>query len=143
MTVADPRFFAKRGPFALKELAERCEARLAGGSDGSAMVAGVGSLESAGPADIVYMAAGRLRNGAAATDAVDPKIKAMFDATKAGFAIVADGGPVPPGVGCLLSKNPARSFALASAVFHPAPVGDGTVHASASIAPSARLGKSV
>lgn len=129
--MADPRFFANRGPFRLGALAERCEARLAPGADPGRLIRDVAPLESAGQDDLSFLD--------------NPKYLSAFATTRAGACLVAPkfAGRAPEGVAVLLSDRPYRSYALAAQAFYPTEQPAPGIHARALVDKKARLGEGV
>ncbi len=102
-------------------------ARLGGEAVGEAAgpLAGVASLESAGPADIAFLASARYRSRLAAT--------------RAGAVIVGPGDRDATGLPRIVSDNPYAYYARAVALFHPEPPVVPGVDASARVHPEARI----
>lgn len=106
-------------------------ARLVGGTvsgDGAIVIRGVNGLREAGPGEIAFLA--------------NPKYAPLLATTRASAVIVADGTAVS--LPAIRVKNPDLAFAraaerLGGEAWRPAP----GVHASAVVAPSARIGKDV
>jgi UDP-3-O-[3-hydroxymyristoyl] glucosamine N-acyltransferase len=136
--MADPRFFANQGPFALGDIAGRVGADLASGVDAARMVNDIAPLDAAGPTHLSFLD--------------NPKYVGAFEATAAGACLVHPryAERAPKGVSLLLSTDPYRAYALASQLFYPGEArgGDtfgepGVVHPGAAIHPSAKLGEGV
>jgi UDP-3-O-[3-hydroxymyristoyl] glucosamine N-acyltransferase len=128
--MADPRFFSRAGPFRLAKLAKEIGADVpAVGSD--LLLADVGPIESAGPGDLTYFTDMRFRDALAAT--------------RAGACLVtaAKAAGVPQGTVALISANPARSHALAAALFYPELLPTALIAQGAVIDKSAKLGDKV
>lgn len=105
----------------LREIAAILESRLEG--DGELEITGVAGMESAGPAEITFLA--------------NPKYAPKVRDTKAGAILVAQ---AIPSRNCLVSANPYLDFARALALFYQPPRPAPGVHPLASIAPSATIG---
>jgi UDP-3-O-[3-hydroxymyristoyl] glucosamine N-acyltransferase len=124
--MADPRFFAVAGPFALHQLAQRTGAEIAAGDPGL-MLHDVAAVEAAGPLDFTFLdnrkyldALSRSRAGAAVT---------YPDLVR----------HAPAGMAVLVSPRPHKAFALAAQAFYPVPPTRPGIAASAVIDPSARI----
>ena len=106
----------------LAELAARLDCRLEG--DGSATVAGVADLASAGPAEIALFA--------------HPRYKAEADTTRAAGVIVAEDAP---GLGrpLIRAKRPFLTFARALALLHAPPPPAPGIHPTAAIGAGAAI----
>jgi UDP-3-O-[3-hydroxymyristoyl] glucosamine N-acyltransferase len=129
--LADPRFFDRRGPFTLAEIAALAGATIGEGGDPGRRVGDVAPLDIAGPDDLSFID--------------NPKYLATFAATKAGACFVApkNAGRAPPGVTLLLSRTPYKAYALAAQAFYPLPTNPAGVHPTAVVAATARLGEGV
>lgn len=129
--MADPRFFAKAGPFTLAEIARRAGAELAAGVDGAMPVVDVAPLDRAGADHLSFLD--------------NKKYLQAFGVSKAGACIVhpALADKAPAGMALLLSLDPYRSYAKAASAFYPAPRPEPGVGAGAVVDPSARLGAGV
>lgn len=127
--MADPRFFNVAGPFTLGEIAEICGAELAEGGDPQKILHDVAPLEAAGPDDLSFFDNKRYLDS--------------FVASGAGACIArpADADRAPPGMALLLTARPYRAYALAAQAFYPTPAPNGTIHATALIDSSAKIGK--
>jgi UDP-3-O-[3-hydroxymyristoyl] glucosamine N-acyltransferase len=136
--MADPRFFANKGPFLLGDIAARVGAELGPGADASLRIGDVAPLDAAGPGDLSFLD--------------NPKYADAFAATAAGACLVHPrfAARAREGVALLLSKEPYRAFALASQLFYPEEVagadtfGDrGGIHPLAAVHPTAKVGHGV
>jgi UDP-3-O-[3-hydroxymyristoyl] glucosamine N-acyltransferase len=129
--MADPRFFAKRGPHRLGHLAEICGAALAKGADPEMMIEDVAPLDTAGAAEISFL------------DNV--RYLGAFRQTRAGACIVAPEHAVkaPAATRLLLSAEPYKAYARVAQAFYPRPTARPGVHPTAVVAASARLAKGV
>lgn len=136
--MADPRFFTNTGPHALGDIARRVGADLVNASDATRLVHDIAALDAAGAGHLSFLD--------------NPKYVAAFEVTAADACIVhpryADRAPT--GVALLLSKDPYRSYALASQIFYPqeahgAPAYDtaGHIDPRAHVHPTAKLGAGV
>ncbi len=129
--MADPRFFAKAGPFTLAELAHRCGAELAAGTDPAGMVVDVAPLDTAGPGQISFLD--------------NKKYADAFSRSKAAACLLhpSMAGKAPAGMGLLLAPNPYRSYAQVAQLFYPQPVPEPWISPAAVVDPSAALGEGV
>ncbi|HYM31944.1 MAG TPA: UDP-3-O-(3-hydroxymyristoyl)glucosamine N-acyltransferase [Candidatus Cybelea sp.] len=126
--MADPRFFANRGPFPLKRIAEIGGATLPDGADAGRTIADVAPLDTAGPNDLSWFDNKRYLDQLRATKAAACLIAAKF------------AGSVPAGTVALITDKPYRAYALIAQAFYPAPPVVPGVHPRAVVHPSARLG---
>jgi UDP-3-O-[3-hydroxymyristoyl] glucosamine N-acyltransferase len=129
--MADPRFFAKAGPFALAELARRCGAELATGTNPDAVLHDVAPLDKAGPSDLSFLD--------------NKKYVDAFTVSHAGACLVHPSlaTRAPDGMALLLSDDPYRAYAKVAAAFYPqAPLVPGVAF-GAHVDPSAILGEGV
>ena len=94
------------GSLTLAALAERCGAALDG--DGSVRISHVGTLESAEPGAIAFLA--------------NPKYAAQLGATRASAVIVSPSDARHTTLPKLVSPHPYLTYARVAAVLHPAPV---------------------
>ena len=115
------------GPFTLAQIATRLGGRIAGQQD--VLIHQVGSLERAGPGQITFLSNARLREQLAGTGASAVILAADAEALTALPRIVCD--------------DPHSYFARVSQLFNPRITQALGVHASASVAPSAKLGARV
>jgi len=128
--MADLRFFTRAGPFRLAKLAKEIGAEAPAASS-DLMLADVASLDSAGPSELTFFADKRLRN--------------VLAKSRAGACLVspADAAQLPRGTVALVTASPARSFALASALFYPETPPPAAIAPSAVIDETAKLGERV
>lgn len=108
----------------LAHIASALNARLENGSPDTE-ITGVAGIEQASPGFITFVA--------------NPKYTAAAKRTKASAVIVAEDFPAI-GTAMLRSKNPYLTFARAIELFHQPPKYAPGVHATAVIAPSAKIG---
>jgi UDP-3-O-[3-hydroxymyristoyl] glucosamine N-acyltransferase len=120
---------ASSGGYPLSELAELTGARLSGAGD--VTIREVDSLDAAGPAAISFLA--------------NPRYRSQLATTTAGAVIVdAEGlASAPAGMSCLVSDNPYLTFARVARYLHPVSGPPAGIASTASVAPSARLGRDV
>ena len=129
--MADPRFFDRRGPFTLGELAERGGAKIGPGADPAAKISDVAPLDQAGSGEISFLD--------------NPKYLSAMTATKAGACILSERhiAKAPKGLALLVSPSPYASYARIAQLFYPAPRPAPGIAASASVHPTARLDEGV
>jgi len=125
--MADPRFFARAGPFSLDALAALSGATLRDPASGERLVADVAPLESAGPEDLTFLD--------------NRKYLDAFVRSRAGAAFVDERaiGNAPAGMALLVARNPYRAFARAAQAFYPAAPVTPRRAASAIIDPAATV----
>jgi UDP-3-O-[3-hydroxymyristoyl] glucosamine N-acyltransferase len=107
----------------LADLAALCGAKLEG--DGAVRVRRVGTLESAGPDAIAFLA--------------NPRYRSQLAATRAGAVIVAAADTKATTLPKLVAVDPYAAYARVAAALHPTARPPAGVHASAEIDPSARI----
>lgn len=125
--MADPRFFANQGPFALSELAQRVGAELVGEDK---QISDVAPLAIADKDQLSFL------------DNI--KYKGDFAATKAGACLIhpKHKDVAPAGITLLLSEDPYRAYAKVAQLFYPLPsASDSQIHPNAVIADSSTIGK--
>jgi UDP-3-O-[3-hydroxymyristoyl] glucosamine N-acyltransferase len=105
------------------DLARALQAELRG--DPNAEITGVAGIEDAGPGQVSFVA--------------NPKYAAMAKKTRATAILVAPNFPDVPAI-TLRLKNPYLGFAQAVEIFYQAPAWPEGVHATAVIAPTAKIG---
>ncbi|MFV3129168.1 UDP-3-O-(3-hydroxymyristoyl)glucosamine N-acyltransferase [Niveispirillum sp. KHB5.9] len=129
--MADPRFFDRAGPFTLAELAARCGATVAPGTDPDLKLFDVAPLDQAGEGQLSFLD--------------NRKYVEAFQASKAAACVVhpslAD--KAPAGMALLVSNKPYRSYALCAQAFYPVPSSTGLISPAAHVDPSAELGEGV
>jgi UDP-3-O-[3-hydroxymyristoyl] glucosamine N-acyltransferase len=127
--MADPRFFANAGPFALGELARRCGAEIGTGADAGKRVTDVAPLDTAGADHISFLD--------------NRKYVEAFAASRAGACIVnpALAGKAPPGMALLIAKDPYRAYAMVARTFYPVPPPEPGVSPRAVVDPEASIGE--
>ena len=126
--MADPRFYAAKGPFSLHQLAEISGAVVHPASDPDRQIRDVAPLETAGAGDLSFL--------------VNNRYVSAFSRSAAG-ACVIDANRVndaPPGMALLVSENPYRSYALGAQAFYPAAASSGEISPDAMVDPSATIG---
>jgi UDP-3-O-[3-hydroxymyristoyl] glucosamine N-acyltransferase len=111
-------------PIQLSELAARLGCRLVG--DNAASITGVAGMEHADSSQLTFLA--------------NPKYAHKVKETRAGAILLAEPIPALP-IPQLISANPYLDFARALALFYQPPRPQSGVHATASVAASARIGE--
>lgn len=121
--MGDPRFFATPEPLSLADIASLTGAELRG--DGSRIITGTAAIEQAGPSDLAY-----LDNAA---------YSQVIATTRAAAVILAPKllDKAPPGLTLLVSPDPYRAFAQASAKLFPEAVRSAPVFQAKGVAPGA------
>lgn len=128
--MADPRFFKKKGPFTLEELAEIGQCEIYRG-DPTLLIHDVASLNEADTTCI-----GVLYN---------TKHHALLQDTKALACILGEEmvDRAPQNTALLVAKYPHRSFAMIATAFYPQEKKAGRIDPTAIIDPSSKLGEDV
>lgn len=129
--MADSRFFERRGPFRLDELAALGGGELADPAHADRLAHDVAALETAGPEDLSFL---------------DNKAYlAAFEGSAAGACVVArrHAARARAGMALVLSEKPYRTYALIAQAFYPTPSAAPGVHPTACIDPTAALGEGV
>ncbi|MCF8495661.1 MAG: UDP-3-O-(3-hydroxymyristoyl)glucosamine N-acyltransferase [Alphaproteobacteria bacterium] len=126
--MADKRFFQKKGPFTLRELARVADAQLAPGVDPDFVIEDVAPLDTASSSNISFL------------DNI--KYRDRFRETRAGACIVPPkfSDDAPPGIHLLLSSSPYKAYALIAQAYYPPQAREEGIAHSAEIHPSARIG---
>jgi UDP-3-O-[3-hydroxymyristoyl] glucosamine N-acyltransferase len=128
--MADPRFFKKKGPFTLQQLAEigQCEIRR---GDPALLIHEVANLNEADETCIGVL--------------YKTKYHTLLEKTKASACILNEemAERAPKNMALLVAKYPHRSFALIATAFYPREKKAGKIDPTAIIDPSAKLGKDV
>lgn len=126
--MADPRFFQRRGPFKLSELAELVGGELASHSQRDKTILDIGTLEGAGADDISFLENRRFLD--------------RYRNSKAGACIIsgADRQDAPAGMQLLISPNPYKAYAVIAGKFYPVPGTTPGRSSGANIDPSAKIG---
>ena len=113
--------------YQLSELSERFSLQLRG--DGDHVISGVGTLITAGPAQISFLSNRAYRK--------------QLPGTSAGAVILCEDDADACPVSCLLTDNPYVSYARIARLFDTRPVTSPGIHASAVVDPTAQLGPDV
>ncbi|MBI3710799.1 MAG: UDP-3-O-(3-hydroxymyristoyl)glucosamine N-acyltransferase [Proteobacteria bacterium] len=129
--MADPRFYAARGPLTLAELAEIAGAAITDGADSARRFSDVAPLEDAGPNDVSFLDNRRYLDA--------------FAASRAGACLVRPelAERAPTGMALLLTETPYRAYAHVARAFHPDVHPRPGVHVAAVVDPAARLAPGV
>ncbi|UMM64605.1 UDP-3-O-(3-hydroxymyristoyl)glucosamine N-acyltransferase [Aristophania vespae] len=128
----DPRFFQRRGPFALCKVVKQLGLEIDLDTEHAQRnFIGVAPLHSAGPNEISFLDNRRY---------ID-----LLKETRAGAVIVAKAfaDKVPEHSVALISKDPYQSWACVAQFFHPAAPSTGKIHPSAVISENAIIGNNV
>lgn len=127
--MADPRFFAAAGPFALAAIAERTGGSFAPCHDGSRLFGDVAPLERAGPDHVSFLDNRRYLQA--------------YSNSRAGACFVAEkhAPAAPSGMVAIVCQQPYLAFALAARMFYPPASPRPGISASACIDPGAVLGQ--
>ncbi|MGH9595954.1 MAG: LpxD N-terminal domain-containing protein, partial [Edaphobacter sp.] len=107
----------------LAELAQHLDAKLVGDPTGT--ITRVAGIETAAPGDLTFVS--------------NPRYAALARTTKATAILVEPGFPEIPTT-TLRTENPYLAFARAIELFYEAPAYAPGIHATAIIAPTARIG---
>ena len=123
----DARFFTPAGPFTLAELARTAGAAMRPGADAGRRFAGIAALGEAGPGDVSFLE--------------NRRYVEAFARTRAGCCVAEPrfAERAPAGAELLLTEAPYKAFALIARKFYPEPAVAPGRHASAVIAPTARI----
>lgn len=126
--MTDFRFFNKKGPFTLKQLAELSECTLAEGTNPEQVVENVAGLDEASEKEITWAFIASVRDN--------------LKNSKAGACITSEQflDCVPEGMGVLLSKDPHRSYGLVAQAFYPREF-EAMISDRAYIDPTAKIGE--
>ncbi|MGE5540080.1 MAG: UDP-3-O-(3-hydroxymyristoyl)glucosamine N-acyltransferase [Gemmatimonas sp.] len=127
--MADPRFFARQGPFPIGELARLAGAEIAPGGDVARLVKDVASLDTAGPDDISFLD--------------NPRYAASFAASAAGACIVHPRfvSRAPAGMVLLTTPAPYMAYAKVSRAFYPPARPQPGIASNVVIDPTATVGE--
>ncbi len=113
-------------PLTLGEIVRRLGGEVAG--DASLAVAGVATLEKAGPGELSFLA--------------NPRYRAMLATTRAGAVILDPRHRDDTAIARIVTDNPYAYYARVVTLFHPPRAAVPGVHASAVVHPSARVAAS-
>jgi UDP-3-O-[3-hydroxymyristoyl] glucosamine N-acyltransferase len=115
------------GPFTLAQIADRLGGRIAGQQE--VLIHQVGSLERAGPGQIAFYS--------------NPRFRAQLAGTGASAVVLDAGAEQLTALPRIVCGDPYSYFARLSQLFNPRTTQAPGIHASASVAPSARIGARV
>jgi UDP-3-O-[3-hydroxymyristoyl] glucosamine N-acyltransferase len=126
--MADPRFFARQGPFSIGELARLAGAEIAPGDDGR-VIRDVAALDAAGVEDISFLD--------------NPHYADAFAASRAGACIVHPrfAPRAPSGMVLLVTPAPYMGYARVARAFYPPPRPAPGIAPQAMVDPTASLGE--
>ncbi len=127
--MADPRFFARLGPFTLAELAEISGTSVGEGESGETVLDDVAPLDTARARDVSFFD--------------NRKYLDALRATRAGACVIRpeDAEAAPAGMATLLTPQPYKAYALIAQAFYPRPRPVEGIAASAHVDASAVLGE--
>lgn len=135
--MADSRFYKRKGPFTLADLAEYGQCDI-GRGDPSLLLTDVAALENAEPSHITLCRSSNYRGS------LSTYTKALNNTAAAACILPADlVEQAPPHLALLVAKYPHRSFALIATAFYPEEKATGGIAPTAVIHPAAKLGKNV
>lgn len=126
--MADKRFFDKKGPFTLEEVARIADVKVSDTNALGRVMQDVASLDEAGPDDVSW--------------AFIPSVRESLKQTKAGAVIVPEKflSFVPEGTIALIAVDPHRSYGLLAQAFYPYSITPG-ISDKAFIDPTAKIGE--
>lgn len=126
--MTDDRFFPRRGPFALGEIADCANAQLTEECWRNRMIRGIAPLDQAGPDELSVFC--------------DAHHADSFAATKAGAVVTTPKLAERPhnGAALLVARDPRYVFAVAGLMFYPRCCGAAGIHPGAQVDPTARVG---
>ncbi|MDG2321455.1 MAG: UDP-3-O-(3-hydroxymyristoyl)glucosamine N-acyltransferase [Rhodospirillaceae bacterium] len=103
----DPRFFTRKGPFRVREIAAWTGAASPSGSDLDRSVSDLSYLKKAGPNDLCYLSG--------------PEHAAAAQASKAGACLTIESltDLAPPDAVVLIAKDPQAAFSVVADSFYP------------------------
>ena len=113
--------------YSLSDLSERFELELRG--DGSHVIDGVGTLVSAGPSDVTFLANTTYRKDLAET--------------RAGAVILKESDVEACPAHCLVAADPYLTYARLATLFDPRPATAVGIHESAVVSKTAKIGQNV
>jgi UDP-3-O-[3-hydroxymyristoyl] glucosamine N-acyltransferase len=113
--------------YSLTDLSARFNLELQG--DGNCLVDGVGTLMSAGPSQLAFLA--------------NPAYRKELPATRAAAVILQKSDVAACPTNCLLSAEPYLAYARMATLFDSRPVANAGIHNTATVDASAKIGKNV
>lgn len=107
--MADPRFFARQGPFSIGELARLAGGELAPGADPAVVLRDVAPLDAAAADDLSFLD--------------NPRYVDAFAVSRAGACVVHPrfASRAPSGMGLILTPTPYMAYARIARAFYPPP----------------------
>lgn len=126
--MADPRFFHRRGPFSLADIAERVGAELSTAHAGHLMIRDIAALDDAAPGELSLFYDTRYLRALADT-------RAAAIVTSRNLARHA-----PTGTRLLLAAQPRLAYVQIGYLFYPVPAPDAVIDSRALIDPTATIG---
>jgi UDP-3-O-[3-hydroxymyristoyl] glucosamine N-acyltransferase len=126
--VTDPRFFHRRGPFSLGEIAEQVDAELSTAKAGHLMIRDIAALGDAGAGELSLF--------------YDTRYLRVLAETHAGAIVTSRGlaRHAPRGSRLLLAAQPRLAYAQIGHLFYPSPAPDAFIDSGARIDPTATIG---
>ncbi len=126
--MADSRFFHRRGPFSLGDIAEQVGAELSTAQAGHLMIRDIAALDDAAPGELSLFYDTRY-------------LRALAD-THAGAIVTSRGlaRHAPRGSRLLLAAQPRLAYAQIGHLFYPSPAPDAIIDSAARIDPTATIG---
>jgi len=118
---------ATKSKYSLSDLSARFGLELHG--EGSLLIDGVGTLSSAGPSSITFLA--------------NPVYRKQLPETKAGAVILRGGDTASCPTNCLVADDPYLAYARVATLFDPRPAAEPGIHPTAVIGDSTLIGKNV
>jgi UDP-3-O-[3-hydroxymyristoyl] glucosamine N-acyltransferase len=127
--MTDDRFFPRRGPFSLGEIASHAKVELAADARRDLMIRGIAALDQAGPDEMSIFC--------------DVHHSGAFATTHAAAVITSARLAERPhnGTALLVARDPRYVFAIVGLMFYPRDVADPGVHAGAIVDESAVIGE--
>jgi len=113
--------------YSLSDLSTRFGLELRG--DGDQVIDGVGTLRTAGPSRITFLA--------------NPVYRKELPATRAGAVILKEKDAASCPTNCLVSKDPYLAYARLASIFDSRPAAEPGIHPTAVISETARIGKGI
>ena len=113
--------------YSLSDLSARFNVELRG--DGDQMIDGVGTLDTAGPTRVTFLA--------------NPSYRKQLPETQAGAVILKERDASVCPTNCLVAGDPYLAYARLAALFDPRPAVAPGIHPTAVISPTAKIGKDV
>jgi UDP-3-O-[3-hydroxymyristoyl] glucosamine N-acyltransferase len=129
--MADPRFFSRKGPFSVSEIAELTSATVSGDVDGGILLHDVAPLQNADSNILSFFDNRKYVN--------------EFSASKAGACFVRPefADRAPEGMVLFTTEDPYRAYAKAATAFYPFETGNGVVSEAAVVDATAKIGQGV